>query len=153
LSPCQPEQPGSPDRSFYLFERRWPETAFLGAEIVFTEAKDTRHERNPARGFHWKTFHEGIQAYVHSYYLNVTDPPVLIDPRVPAQGIEWFTAHGAPQHIYLTNRHHYRHSDRFSPPAMAHRSGATRMDCTNLSMAKRSGDSATASCSPAGCWL
>jgi hypothetical protein len=64
--------------------------------------------------FHWKTFHEGIQAYVHSYYINATDPPVLIDPRVPAQGIEWFAAHGAPQHVYLTNRHHYRHSDRFA---------------------------------------
>jgi hypothetical protein len=64
--------------------------------------------------FHWKTFHEGIQAYVHSCYVNATDPPVLIDPRVPAQGIEWFAAHGAPQHVYLTNRHHYRHSDRFA---------------------------------------
>lgn len=64
--------------------------------------------------FHWKTFHEGIQAYVHSCYINATDPPVLIDPRVPAQGIEWFAAYGAPQHIYLTNRHHYRHSGRFT---------------------------------------
>jgi hypothetical protein len=64
--------------------------------------------------FHWKTFHQGIQAYVHSYYSNATDPPVLIDPRVPAEGIEWFAAHGAPQHAYLTNRHHYRHSDRFA---------------------------------------
>ena len=64
--------------------------------------------------FHWTTFHEGIQAYVHSYYINATDPAVLIDPRVPAQGLEWFAAHGMPQHIYLTNRHHYRHSDRFA---------------------------------------
>ncbi len=64
--------------------------------------------------FHWKTFHQGIQAYVHSYYCNATDPPLLIDPRVPAQGIEWFVARGAPRHIYLTNRHHYRHSDRFA---------------------------------------
>ena len=63
--------------------------------------------------FHWTTFHEGIQAYVHSYYINATDPAVLIDPRVPKQGLEWFAAHGAPQHIYLTNRHHYRHSGRF----------------------------------------
>jgi hypothetical protein len=63
--------------------------------------------------FHWKTFHKGIQAYVHSYYINATDPAVLIDPRIPAQGIEWFAAHGAPQHVYLTNRHHYRHSGRF----------------------------------------
>jgi hypothetical protein len=64
--------------------------------------------------FHWTSFHEGIQAYVHSYHINATDPPVLIDPRVPAQGLEWFAAHGAPRHIYLTNRHHYRHSGRFA---------------------------------------
>lgn len=64
--------------------------------------------------FHWKTFHEGIQAYVHSYYINAIEPPILIDPRVPAQGIEWFAARGAPQHAYLTNRHHYRHSGRFA---------------------------------------
>jgi len=82
--------------------------------VVFTEAKEPRHERNPARRFSLEDLHEGIQAYVHSYYLNATDPPVLIDPRVPKQGIEWFAAHGAPQHIYLTNRHHYRHSDRFA---------------------------------------
>ena len=64
--------------------------------------------------FHWKTFHEGIQAYVHSCYCNATDPPVLIDPRLPAQGIEWFAVHGAPRHAYPTNRHHYRHGDRFA---------------------------------------
>jgi hypothetical protein len=64
--------------------------------------------------FHWKTFHEGIRAYVHSYYVNAGDTPLLIDPRVPAAGIEWFVTHGAPRHAYLTNRHHYRHSDRFA---------------------------------------
>ena len=77
--------------------------------------------------FHWKTFHEGIQAYVHSYYIAAADPPVLIDPRVPAQGIEWFTAHGAPQHIYLTNRHHYRHSglfaERYGTSVWCHKAG------------------------------
>lgn len=64
--------------------------------------------------YHWKTFHEGIQTYVHSYYVNAVDPPVLIDPRVPAQGIEWFAPRGAPRYAYLTNRHHYRHSGRFA---------------------------------------
>lgn len=63
--------------------------------------------------FHWKTFHEGIAAYVHSYYVHA-GTPLLIDPRVPAEGIDWFAARGAPQHAYLTNRHHYRHSDRFA---------------------------------------
>lgn len=64
--------------------------------------------------FHWKTFHEGIAAYVHSYYVNAGSTPFLIDPRVPTEGIEWFAAHGVPQHVFLTNRHHYRHSDRFA---------------------------------------
>lgn len=77
--------------------------------------------------FHWTTFHEGIQAYVHSYYVNCTDPAVLIDPRVPAQGLEWFAAHGLPQHIYLTNRHHYRHSTplaaRYGAQVWCHKDG------------------------------
>ena len=64
--------------------------------------------------FHWKTFHEGIQAYVHSYYVDAAEPAVLIDPRVPSEGIEWFAARRAPRHVYLTNRHHYRHSGRFA---------------------------------------
>src|SRR5574340_997701 len=64
--------------------------------------------------FHWISFHEGIQAYVHSYYVSAIEPAVLIDPRVPAQGLAWFEAHQPPQHAYLTNRHHYRHSDKFA---------------------------------------
>ncbi len=63
--------------------------------------------------FHWITFHERIQEDVHSYNIAITDPAVLIDPRVPVEGIEWFNKHKRPDHIYLTNRHHYRHSDRF----------------------------------------
>lgn len=64
--------------------------------------------------FHWTTFHEGIQEYVHSYYIEATTPAVLIDPRVPAAGLAWFQGHKTPEHIYLTNRHHYRHSGRFA---------------------------------------
>jgi len=64
--------------------------------------------------FHWTTFHEGIQADVHSYYVEASDPAVLIDPRVPAAGLEWFSDHETPRHVYLTNRHHYRHSGRFA---------------------------------------
>jgi hypothetical protein len=63
--------------------------------------------------FHWRTLHEGIGEYVHSYYCCAGDPAFLIDPRVPAQGLEWFTDRPPPKHIYLTNRHHYRHSDQF----------------------------------------
>ena len=64
--------------------------------------------------FHWITFHEGIQEEVHSYYVAATEPPILIDPLVPAEGLEWFQTWKPPQYSYLTNRHHYRHSDRFA---------------------------------------
>ena len=64
--------------------------------------------------FHWTTFHEGIGAYVHSCYCSATTPALLIDPRVPAAGLGWFETRKPPKHIYLTNRHHYRHSDRFA---------------------------------------
>jgi hypothetical protein len=37
---------------------------------------------------------------------------MLIDPLVPREGIEWFERH-PPQQIVLSNRHHYRQSDRF----------------------------------------
>jgi hypothetical protein len=63
--------------------------------------------------FHWTTFHEGIGQKVHSYYLACADPPVLIDPRVPEEGLEWFENHPKPAHVFLTNRLHYRHSDQF----------------------------------------
>jgi len=64
--------------------------------------------------FHWTTFHEGIGEEVHSCLVTAVDPAVLIDPREPAEGIEWFRRHGPPAHAYLTNRHHFRHSERFA---------------------------------------
>lgn len=63
--------------------------------------------------FHWTTLHEGIGERVHSYYITATQPAVLIDPRAPARGLGTFRRHARPEHIYLTNRHHYRHSDQF----------------------------------------
>ena len=63
--------------------------------------------------FHWTTFHEGIGQEVHSCYVADREPRILIDPRVPAEGLEWFEKHGRPAHALLTNRHHYRHSGRF----------------------------------------
>lgn len=61
---------------------------------------------------HWITFHEGIGQPVHSYYLSAAEPAVVIDPRVPAEGLGAFAAR-PPAHALLTNRHHYRHSARF----------------------------------------
>ncbi|MDA8382818.1 MAG: hypothetical protein M0037_07140 [Betaproteobacteria bacterium] len=64
--------------------------------------------------FHWTSFHEGIRQDVHSYYCTGVEPAFLLDPRVPDDGLGWFEAHERPAHSYLTNRHHYRHSDRFA---------------------------------------
>lgn len=65
--------------------------------------------------FHWSTHHEKIGAPVHSCYLEDSDGGVLVDPRVPEEGLAWFRERGgAPHDILLTNRHHYRHSDRFA---------------------------------------
>jgi len=86
---------------------------------------------------HWKARHPRIQVEVSSYY--VEPAATLIDPLEPAEGIEWFETSRAhrpdgrrdsfphttrppgsfesrtrPERIVLTNRHHYRHSDRFA---------------------------------------
>jgi hypothetical protein len=49
---------------------------------------------------------------VSSYYV-AEEPVTLLDPMVPDAGLDWFREHGPPEQIVLTNRHHYRHSDRF----------------------------------------
>lgn len=63
--------------------------------------------------FVWSTFHEGIGERVYSCFVSACEPAILIDPRVPEEGIEWF-AKNPPAHAYLTNRHHYRHSGQFA---------------------------------------
>ena len=60
--------------------------------------------------FYWTAFHEGIGMDVSSYYVH--DSATLIDPMVPAEGLDWFRER-RPERIVLTCRHHYRHSDRF----------------------------------------
>ena len=74
--------------------------------------------------FHWTAYHEGIRAEVHSHL--VARSGTLIDPMVPAEGLEWFERR-APERIVLTNRHHYRHSDRyveaFSVPVLCNEAG------------------------------
>jgi hypothetical protein len=60
---------------------------------------------------HWTAVHPRIQIEVSSYYLR--DARVLIDPLLPAEGLEGFREHGSPEHVLLTNRHHYRHSAEF----------------------------------------
>ena len=59
---------------------------------------------------HWTAFHEGIGFDVSS--LVVVRAATSIDPLLPPDGVEAFRGR-APEVILLTNRHHYRHSDRF----------------------------------------
>jgi glyoxylase-like metal-dependent hydrolase (beta-lactamase superfamily II) len=61
---------------------------------------------------HWTAFHERIKTQVSSYYI-ADDPVTLLDPMLPDEGLDCFRDHGPPAQIVLTNRHHYRQSDRF----------------------------------------
>ena len=63
--------------------------------------------------FHWTAHHDGIGMTVHSHY--VEPAAVVLDPMVPPDvGLAWFEGRAAPpQQVVLTNRHHYRHSERF----------------------------------------
>lgn len=74
--------------------------------------------------WHWTTVHARWGITISSYFLAAER--VLIDPRVPDEGIERFTAEGGPVAALLTNRHHYRDSGLF-----AERYG-TRVLCNRL---------------------
>lgn len=56
--------------------------------------------------WHWTAPHPRIRIEVSSYYLAAER--VLIDPLIPAEGLAWFEAHGTPEHVLMTNRHHDR---------------------------------------------
>lgn len=62
---------------------------------------------------HWTAHHEGIGMTVHSFALVVDGSVSLVDPMLPAEGIDAFRGGLEPQRILLTNRHHLRQSDRF----------------------------------------
>jgi glyoxylase-like metal-dependent hydrolase (beta-lactamase superfamily II) len=59
---------------------------------------------------HWTGIHPRIRQPVSSYYVEPAQ--ILIDPLVPREGLAWFEDR-PPQQVVLTNRHHYRQSDRF----------------------------------------
>jgi hypothetical protein len=61
--------------------------------------------------YHWTAFHERIRMEVCSYYVEPAG--VVIDPMVPAEGLDWFDDHEKPQQALLSTRHHYRHCDQF----------------------------------------
>jgi len=62
--------------------------------------------------WHWTALHPRIEIRVSSYYLAAER--VLIDPIALDEGLDWFAAHGPPEHVLLTNRHHYRSSASFA---------------------------------------
>lgn len=59
--------------------------------------------------WHWTRVHPKIKIEVSSYYL--ADERVLLDPLVPGDGLDGFP--GKPEHVLLTNRHHFRESAEF----------------------------------------
>jgi hypothetical protein len=62
--------------------------------------------------WHWSAFHPRIRQPVSSYYVEPAG--AVIDPMVPEGGLEWFEHRPQPPaQVLLTNRHHYRQSDRF----------------------------------------
>lgn len=61
--------------------------------------------------FHWTQNHPKIRIEVSSYFM--APERVLIDPLIPAEGLDWFDA-TPPENIVLTMRHHYRHCAEFS---------------------------------------
>ncbi len=57
--------------------------------------------------FHWAVPHPKIKVEVSSYWLAGTK--VLLDPLLPPGGLGWLREAGPPEHVILTNRHHWRH--------------------------------------------
>jgi hypothetical protein len=73
----------------------------------------------------WTAFHDGIGQPVYTHYQ--LGSGTLIDPMVPEDGLEAVVELARPQQIVLTNRHHFRDSDRyverFGCPVFCHEAG------------------------------
>jgi hypothetical protein len=80
--------------------------------------------------WHWRARRERIDIEVSSYYLAAEH--VAIDALIPEEGLGWFEAHGTPQHVLLTNRHHDRHAwqlhDAFGATVHCVRSGISELE-------------------------
>lgn len=61
--------------------------------------------------WHWTAEHPKIHIQVSSYF--VAESGTVLDPLVPPEGLDWFTAERTPQQIALTNRHHDRQAADF----------------------------------------
>lgn len=76
--------------------------------------------------WHWTTIHARFGIEISTYWLPAER--VVIDPRVPPEGIEALAAGGGPVAALLTNRHHYRDAgllaERFGTRVLCSRLGA-----------------------------
>jgi hypothetical protein len=75
---------------------------------------------------HWTAVHPNTGLEASSYY--VEPARTLVDPMAPDDVVEWLAGQrDRPDRIVLTNRHHYRDSDRlrseFEIPVLCHRAG------------------------------
>jgi hypothetical protein len=73
---------------------------------------------------HWRAVHPKIRQTVHSYFI---DAAAVLDPLVPEGVIAAIESRRPAERILLTNRHHYRQSDRvatrFGCPVLCPESG------------------------------
>lgn len=63
---------------------------------------------------HWKALDPELGRTVHSFYISATRPALLIDPRRPRHGFEWFSARQEPKDILLTGAAHFGHAAEFA---------------------------------------
>jgi hypothetical protein len=76
--------------------------------------------------FHWTAYRDTIGRDVHSHFHAASG--TLFDPMEPAEGLGCFQRTGRrPERIVLSNRHHWRHCDRyvdaFGVPVHCHEAG------------------------------
>lgn len=80
--------------------------------------------------WHWTAHHDHIHSDVSSYYL--ASERVVLDPMLPAEGLDWFEQHGTPEHVLLTNRHHdreaWRLQERFGSTVHCIRNGLYELE-------------------------
>jgi hypothetical protein len=74
--------------------------------------------------FGWTAYRDTIRRDVHSHFHAPSG--TLFDPMEPAEGLGWFESR-RPERIVLSNRHHWRHCDRyvdaFGVPVLCHEAG------------------------------
>lgn len=79
---------------------------------------------------HWTAAHPKIHVHVSSYWL--PSRKVLLDPLLPPGGVEWLRDQGPPEHVILTNRHHWRHCSEivaaFDCPVWCNERGLHELD-------------------------